>query len=207
MQQEEDISAKQNYDWLIRFRSGQEAIDYAHQMFLLCEVKLDDIMKSVESNQTLISDFPEEVARLCAKKNTIPANYRYWHDDLAPLVCLWDHETYVDSLLNGTLTFDMSNDCFFNLGSIRSETLSFDLNLGDEFFVPPNYFYNKIAYFKSVDVNNMFYIYPSLAGTPESYFARPCTSHLEREEPYDFTTPEPNEVNLDRELEAYMQCV
>jgi hypothetical protein len=208
MQQEEDIRAKQNYDWLVRFPSKQEAVNYSREIFNLCQVKLNDIMNSVDSNQSLISDFPDEVARLCKKKNTIPTNYRYWHDDLAPLVCLWDHVGYVNTILDGTLGFEEAgNDGFFNLGSIRSETLSFDLNLGDEFFVPPNYYYNKIAYFKPTDVSNMFYIYPSVIGTPESYFIRSCASHVEREEPYDFTRPEPNEVNLDRELDAYMQRV
>jgi len=206
MQQDEDIQVKQNYDWLVRFTSKQEAIDYAHQMFLLCKVKLNDIMESVESNQTRISDFPDEVARLCKKKNTIPSNYRYWHDDLMPVVSLWDHVGYVNNILEG-LSFETAGGGFLNLGSIRSETISFDLNLGDEFFIPPNYYYNKIAYFKSVDVNNMFYMYPSLSGTPESYFARSCTSHIEREEPYDFTRPEPKASDLDRELDAYMQYV
>ena len=197
---DEEIRAKQNYDWLIRFQDKEKAIHFAHEMFLLCQIKLELISGAVVGQNE--SEFPDEVARLIYKKNSLGYSYRYWHDDmLEPLVCLWDHAEFCRGLLNGSLNFEMEEG-YFNLGSIRSETMSFDLYLGDEFFVPPPYYYDKLCYVSPVDANNMLDTYPLAGGIPENYFSR---SYSDREEPYDFTRPEPLVADLDKQLQEYMQ--
>jgi len=198
---------KQNYDWLIRFGGKGDAIDFSREMFILCEAKLRHITECVENGDVTDSDFPAEVKRLRDMKNN--DTYRYWHDnELAVPICKWDHAGYVNGIMDGSESFaNAGNDGFYNLFSIRSDTLSFDMHMGDELFLPPTYYYNKIAYVKPTDVSNMLYIYPSAIGRPENYYARSFDTHVDRQEPYDFTVPEPNATNLDRDLAAYMQRI
>lgn len=208
---DDDIHPRQNYDWLIRFNSREEALLKAREIYTISHGNLLSIMDSVTglgpkdlSAHIANSKFPEEVGRLLHKRTSLYEGYRYWHEDvLTPLTCTWDPVGNNDEVLKG-IDFPDDDDACFILSSIRSESVCFDIHLGDGLFVPHFHYYDKIAYVTADDAVKMMMAFPDAAGTPEVHYSLAKDTYVQREEPYNFTRPTPTVEELNAELDKYM---
>lgn len=207
----DEVRPAQNYDWLIRFNSREEALLKAREIYTLSHGNLLSIMDSITGitpadveEHAKNSKFPEEVGRLLHKRMSLYEGYRYWQEDvLNPLTCTWDPVGNNDEILKG-LEFPDDEDGCFILASIRSESVCLDIHLGDGLFVPHFHYYDKIAYVTANDAIQMMTAFPDGTGTPEIYYGLTRDDHVQREEPYNFTRPNPTVEQLDAELDNYM---